>query len=339
MPWVIAASDNWMGKASRYLLCAHIVSGCFGVCFLATMITISVHAVEVSSYPWFDLPGNGVVARRGGWAQQLKVVCERTPIAGGCGSWMSFQNSCYNVSEPGYSFSAGRGYCQSLGAHLVVITSSAENDFAHGVCVSRNDEPCYIGLFEDTPGAVENENWQWVDGTPVEYTEWSNGEPSNSRGDEHVAGYLPGHTSAPSLLPFGWTLLVLYLLVIGCGGVCLWRGVRNIGDMALSCMSRADGCCAATLLLTLIALLIFQVKFLGVWALVYVLLALQSSLLFVEAWLGHTLHHGLAAVSETRSGGTFVIGRPIQTLGGIQDEGGSFNADLPSRARGDIQCK
>ena len=61
------------------------------------------------------------------------------------------------------------------GAHLVTISSQAENDFVSGEWAIG-----WIG-FNDI---VEEGNWVWVTGEEVTYTNWAPGEPNNA-GEEH----------------------------------------------------------------------------------------------------------------------------------------------------------
>jgi hypothetical protein len=312
MLFSLTSSDGWTNTYLRSLLWAHALSGCFGIMFLVSMTALSIHAMETCSCPWFDLPAYGVVDRRGRSKQKITAICESDPVAGDCGNWTSFEGSCYQVSEPGYPFWVGQDYCKSVGGHLVVITSRAENDFAHDVCVSRSDGPCYIGLFKDTAGAAENENWQWVDGTPVVYTEWSYGEPNNARGRENVAGYLPGHFSPRLGMLLGWIILFLDLLVVSVGWNCLWCGTRDGSDMMLSCMGGADCCCSASLFAVLGIFILLRVRFSGWWALMHVMLGLQALLFLIIAWFSRRLRHGL---EEGAVRPMDVVGQPIGAHG------------------------
>lgn len=89
----------------------------------------------------------------------------------------------------------------SWNAHLVTISSKAENDFLYGMVANCND--CWkmpswgsgigpwIGLYK------VNGKWRWVDGEPVYYTSWEPGEPNNSGNHAAFAGggpYAPSRT-------------------------------------------------------------------------------------------------------------------------------------------------
>merc|ERR1712185_677016 len=67
---------------------------------------------------------------------------------------------------------------QDLGGYLASLTSAEENQFI----VDRYEEnPLtrpWIGL-RQTPGAAEPDGgWEWVNGEPFDYENWSKGEPN-----------------------------------------------------------------------------------------------------------------------------------------------------------------
>ncbi|KAL6740154.1 hypothetical protein Aduo_013539 [Ancylostoma duodenale] len=78
------------------------------------------------------------------------------------------------TSEAGYrrfcnaNFDEAEKKCQALGAHLVSIHSEEENQF--------------VRAKKDKSG-----KWYWVDGTEMNFTRWSVGEPNNSGGNEGCA--------------------------------------------------------------------------------------------------------------------------------------------------------
>lgn len=74
------------------------------------------------------------------------------------------------------SWSEAEAICESMGGHLVVIDSQAENDYI----VSIIDGDCWIGASCDSAY-----NWSTVTGGSLTYTNWDEGEPSG--GDENCA--------------------------------------------------------------------------------------------------------------------------------------------------------
>jgi hypothetical protein len=90
----------------------------------------------------------------------------------------------------GITWSQANGAASSLGGHLVTMTSLEENDFV--LAQVRDDiywtkygrgasVGPWIGGYQ-LPGSVEPANgWLWVTGAPFTYTNWAEGEPSNSQ--------------------------------------------------------------------------------------------------------------------------------------------------------------
>jgi hypothetical protein len=63
----------------------------------------------------------------------------------------------------------------SNGRNLVTINDAAENQFL--VNAFGGNELFWIGFTD----AVQEGNWQWINGEPVTYTNWASGEPNNFR--------------------------------------------------------------------------------------------------------------------------------------------------------------
>ena len=80
------------------------------------------------------------------------------------------------------SWTQARAYCQSLGGHLVTITSAEEQEFLVSRYPGLNP---WIGLYGD------GRTWHWITVEPVEYTNWPSNQPDNANGDEwygHIWG-------------------------------------------------------------------------------------------------------------------------------------------------------
>ncbi len=76
--------------------------------------------------------------------------------------------------------------CESLGGHLAVISSEEENDFLFdyaAVNTSSGYDSTYFGYSDTETEGV----WKWVTDEEVTYTNWSDGEPNNSNGNEDFA--------------------------------------------------------------------------------------------------------------------------------------------------------
>ena len=77
-------------------------------------------------------------------------------------------------------------YCESLGGHLAVITSDAENRFVYDLMKKSTQSGAYFGLIK------RNDGWQWINGESLYYTNWNIGEPS---GDGPCGNFWPSHSA------------------------------------------------------------------------------------------------------------------------------------------------
>ena len=68
---------------------------------------------------------------------------------------------------------------QTFVKHLAMLTSEAENDFVYSNLLANNPEAWngdygpWIGLWQ-VADRDHNEGWYWVDGTPLDYSNWGN---------------------------------------------------------------------------------------------------------------------------------------------------------------------
>jgi hypothetical protein len=100
--------------------------------------------------------------------------------------WKTYDGHCYKFTTSTQTWDAGKTLCQAEGADLVSIHSAAEHAFV--VEIRPVDYDFYVGLRRITPSSSE---WEWSDGTPVDYTNWYPGEPNNAGGIEECAKPAP----------------------------------------------------------------------------------------------------------------------------------------------------
>ncbi|MGH0120267.1 UNVERIFIED_CONTAM: hypothetical protein FKN15_060675 [Acipenser sinensis] len=109
--------------------------------------------------------------------------------------WMQFNGKCYYFSTDTMNWNSSRDNCTSMGGHLVIIKSKAEQDF---ISNRTGSTKYWIGLNDQ---AIEGQ-WRWVDNTTLNPKEryWGNRddgqEPDNYTGDDplgedcvHLAKY------------------------------------------------------------------------------------------------------------------------------------------------------
>ena len=73
---------------------------------------------------------------------------------------------------------AAKEICESLGGHLITITSEEENQFATSL-ISGNGH-AWIGATD----VRDEDNWKWITGETFDYAPWCPGEPNNSPPDD-----------------------------------------------------------------------------------------------------------------------------------------------------------
>ena len=84
--------------------------------------------------------------------------------------WTSSGSNCYSRRSNKKEWDDAENDCESLGGHLVSITTDDENGVVYGL---RKNKDIWIGLNDK---GVEGK-FEWVDGTNSSYTNWANREP------------------------------------------------------------------------------------------------------------------------------------------------------------------
>lgn len=87
----------------------------------------------------------------------------------------TYNGHYYELYDDVLSWKEAKEYCESLGGHLVTITSQSENYFVQGLITDGTQTNYYIGGTDE-----ENEGtWKWVTGETFSYTNFGDGEPSS----------------------------------------------------------------------------------------------------------------------------------------------------------------
>lgn len=89
----------------------------------------------------------------------------------------------YAVFDKGLDWNAAKEYCESLGGHLATISSKEENEFIYELMTDSGYTSAYFGLTDEDEEGI----WEWVNGEPVEYTNWHKGEPNSENSNEDYA--------------------------------------------------------------------------------------------------------------------------------------------------------
>ena len=131
------------------------------------------------------LPAAGTTATEGLAAFQVQLSEELALDSVHVPVFHVFAGHTYLRSDDPQSWTAARSWAEGLGAHLVSITSAAEQDQLHR---HFGNVDYWIGLNDiDTPGS-----FQWTSGEPLSYTHWAPGEPNQSNFDAVYTRALDG---------------------------------------------------------------------------------------------------------------------------------------------------
>ncbi|HEO70345.1 MAG TPA: hypothetical protein ENN80_03715, partial [Candidatus Hydrogenedentes bacterium] len=94
--------------------------------------------------------------------------------------WTPFQGHFYRLTPTGMPWGDAEAWALTQGAHLVGISSEAENAFVHTAFGSASR---WIGYNDGDWNGI----WTWTDGEPAVYENWADGEPNYAGGVEWVA--------------------------------------------------------------------------------------------------------------------------------------------------------
>jgi len=131
------------------------------------------------------------------------------------------------------SWSNSQAEAASLGGHLVTIADQAEEDWVYATFQPRAGTSLYLwlGLTDSGQEGVFN----WVDGSPATYSNWSPGEPNNFTGDQNYAAiWLPPDPRAPQ-----WDDVVESQ--VGALGVVEIDNVRDLVEVLVPCAGPRSG--------------------------------------------------------------------------------------------------
>ena len=85
---------------------------------------------------------------------------------------MGYESRIYKIFDTQISWFDAEAYCESVGGHLVTITSAEEQTFVE-TYMSANSftKHAWIGAYTD------GTNWRWVTGEIFDYSNWSGSQP------------------------------------------------------------------------------------------------------------------------------------------------------------------
>lgn len=145
--------------------------------FLVALTLLFVFALPMSSMA-DDQVAAGAITKQSNREDPAKESATKKEIITGADEYNG--HSYYIFHNEDYTWEDAENYCESMGGHLATITSAGENSFLFQ-CLSKSGltKSAYFGLFRI------GDNWKWVTGEEVSYTNWHSGEPSKGYKEEH----------------------------------------------------------------------------------------------------------------------------------------------------------
>ena len=100
-------------------------------------------------------------------------------------AWPRFGESRYELVSQPKTWKEARQYARDRGGYLVVIESAAEQAFVESITKNHEGKQTaiWIGLSDDE----DEGEWEWVDGSELNYTNWGPGNPDNGYGLQDYA--------------------------------------------------------------------------------------------------------------------------------------------------------
>ncbi|KAK2830786.1 hypothetical protein Q5P01_018717 [Channa striata] len=106
----------------------------------------------------------------------IKPTTKPAPVPVTCPSdWHLFNNSCYFISTISRDWSGSQAFCQTQGGHLAIIHTAEEQTFVWNLLSRGHWNAYWFGITDEHT----EDQWKWVDGTPLVGGFWEVGEPNN----------------------------------------------------------------------------------------------------------------------------------------------------------------
>ncbi|XP_065644833.1 macrophage mannose receptor 1-like isoform X3 [Hydra vulgaris] len=193
------------------------------------------HCVEISNAGWNDINcGNSL-----SYICKLKIVNVKCP-----NGWLKNAGYCYLYQNSTKNYQDSLLSCQSYGGSLLSVEDQVENAYILNFIISNNLQSITIWI-----GLHDNEalrKFEWLDGTPLSYTNWRANEPNNLNRNEHCVEISKGGWNDNSCEKSFCYICKLKIVNLTCPGGWIQSAAycylyqyspKNYQDSLLSCQS------------------------------------------------------------------------------------------------------
>ena len=140
-----------------------------------TYVIVSKNGAENTIHMWAD-HDDGI---RGDMWDYTKsgFICEWDEVE--TDGRVTFNGHQYKVIDKSMTWTEAEEYCESLGGHLVTITSKEEDEFILNT-IADNETSLYFWI--GGSDSREEGKWEWVTGEEWDYNHWKSGQPNDYKG-------------------------------------------------------------------------------------------------------------------------------------------------------------
>lgn len=117
---------------------------------------------------------------------RIRENCAQFTTVAPC-SGIQYAGHCYTLSSTKRIWTIARDDCQSIGGHLVDITSSAENNIVKELALMSPSDTVWLGATDELEEGV----YRWVSNNQtMTFTDWYPNDPDGGRGQNCLSTYL-----------------------------------------------------------------------------------------------------------------------------------------------------
>lgn len=137
-------------------------------------------------YSWDDINESGNCGGSSVYGTgNFGFICEFENVGTPC----CIGTSKYQVFDEGVTWNEAKSFCAKLGGHLATIADEAEQKAIEYNIACKTGKP-YLWIGGQ---CAEDRVFTWITGEPMDYTNWSGGQPDNDGGSENcLMIYTPG---------------------------------------------------------------------------------------------------------------------------------------------------